>query len=272
MAGGTGGTGRDAWPFGGTRGAVARGRARSRARARRAGPLLSPTTKPGESPPRKPGVRPPHTRRLLARKAPGYARRVSVQEIAPGAAKRRLRTAPKTRLTAAGRPVPVDELPAAPGGLKLTATRKRQLLGLIAGGHTVREAADLCEVSLGAVAYQRRTDVEFAEAFATALEALGYELEHHAIERAVHGWEVPVWYQGKQVGTKVEFDFRLSERLMEGHLPARYKRDSGTKVEVTTIVAPLTTSDLRDLRDKARDHPEVIEIAATSLAAKERAR
>ncbi|MBO6782593.1 MAG: hypothetical protein JJ899_04865 [Alphaproteobacteria bacterium] len=86
----------------------------------------------------------------------------------------------------------------------------------------------------------RRTDPAFAEEWAFALDQAMDMLEAEAVRRGVTGWQEPVFYGGKQVGSVTRYSDRLLLSLLKAHRPERY----GDRVGVAV------TSDLRSLLDE----------------------
>ncbi len=77
--------------------------------------------------------------------------------------------------------------------------------------------------------YQRRKrDPEFAAAWAEAID-IGLDLlEDAAVQRALDGAEMPVFYQGQQVGSFHKPSDKMLIFLLKAHRPERY----GDKVDV----------------------------------------
>lgn len=85
----------------------------------------------------------------------------------------------------------------------------------------------------------RRKDPLFDEAVE---EALGYfrdRLESEALRRAINGVEVPLYYKGEQVGTRLEYSDRLLEKLMDRYIP-EYRDANRVDVNLNTGVLVVT--------------------------------
>lgn len=113
-----------------------------------------------------------------------------------------------------------------------TADRQRAFVAALAATGTVTRAAHA--IGMTAVsAYQLRKQPgaeAFAEAWADAL-AIGVEkLADIAMERAMHGVPVPVFYQGEQVGERRWYNDRLLMWTLRHADPERYGGATGHRV------------------------------------------
>ena len=90
-----------------------------------------------------------------------------------------------------------------------TPARKLRFLGELARHGNVRVAAARCGVSRSGAYLARSRDAAFAAAWRGAL-VLGRDcaVEEMAV-RAIHGWEEPVFYRGRQVAVRRRHDTRL---------------------------------------------------------------
>jgi hypothetical protein len=112
-------------------------------------------------------------------------------------------TEPKTLHRPAALPAPSD---------RWTKAKMAQFLRELASSHSVSAACKAVGMSRQA-AYQLRARLK-GEPFDIAWEAAfqhGYDALHQAaLERALHGTEVPVFYNGEQVGSRRHYDERLT--------------------------------------------------------------
>ena len=94
--------------------------------------------------------------------------------------------------------------------------RMADFLRALAGSHCVASAARSVGMSRQS-AYRLRARLK-GEPFDIAWEAAfqhGYDALHQvALERALHGVEVPVFHLGEQIGTRRHFDERLTVHLL----------------------------------------------------------
>ncbi len=94
--------------------------------------------------------------------------------------------------------------------------RMADFLRALAGSHCVSSAARSVGMSRQS-AYRLRARLK-GEPFDIAWEAAfqhGYDALHQAaLERALHGVEVPVFHMGEQIGTRRHFDERLTVHLL----------------------------------------------------------
>lgn len=101
----------------------------------------------------------------------------------------------------------------------------------------INKACELAGVSHDAVS-NWCDDKKFADQMDIALDGIGQIAEQEAIRRGITGYDRPVFYEGKQVATTVEY----SDKLMSLILRARNKRYKDTSdsddsdVHVHTII------------------------------------
>lgn len=97
-----------------------------------------------------------------------------------------------------------------------TKPKMAQFLRELASSHSVSAAAKAVGMSRQS-AYKLRARLKgepFDVAWETAFQH-GYEALHQAaLERALHGWEEPVFYKGEQIGTRQRFDPGLTRFLL----------------------------------------------------------
>lgn len=67
------------------------------------------------------------------------------------------------------------------------------------------------------------TDVEFQTALRVALELGLHRAEDEGWERAIDGWEEPVYQAGRLVGTKLVKSDTMLIFMMKGNLPEKYR-------------------------------------------------
>ena len=111
-------------------------------------------------------------------------------------------------------------------------TRARQagFLRALSATHSIKEAARSVGMSRQS-AYRLRSRLK-GQAFDLAWEVAFHHsydvLAHAALERALNGTEVPVFFQGEQVGSYRRFDERLTVALLQwsttGNVPVLGKR------------------------------------------------
>lgn len=113
------------------------------------------------------------------------------------------------------------------GVTKTRAPKTRAFLAAIRVMPNVRKAAEAAGVS-PYVHYRRmKADERYKAAFLEAWECGCQALEDKATERAIDGWEEPVYQGGELVGTKQKF----SDRCLLGRLKAEMPEKYGDKVE-----------------------------------------
>lgn len=111
-----------------------------------------------------------------------------------------------------------------------------------------------------------RKDEEFSEACDIAMEIWRDSLEETVVDRAVHGWDEPVFSQklGTQIGTIKKFDNRLLELLVKRHIPAfREKQQVDVNITGGVLVAPAASPSGQDWEKKHRG--DVIDVEPEKL-------
>ncbi|HEX8554702.1 MAG TPA: hypothetical protein VF695_08345 [Sphingomonas sp.] len=140
-------------------------------------------------------------------------------------------------------PIPADQRPALPPFTPVprkhrqdgwTADRQRAFIDALADTGSVKAAAQSVNMSSeGAYALRRQPGAESFRAAWEAALAVGVQtLTDVAIDRALSGVPVPVFYQGEQVGERRSFNDRLLMFILKHHIPGRYdalKRPGGGK-------------------------------------------
>ncbi|WP_164116454.1 hypothetical protein [Sphingorhabdus sp. Alg239-R122] len=107
-----------------------------------------------------------------------------------------------------------------------TPERQRELIAAMAAHGTVRGACRAMGMS-DSGAYQLRLKAgaeEFCRAWDLAVAQGLMVMEDIAHDRALSGWEEPIMYHGKQVGTRTRHDNRLLMFMLAARKPATYAR------------------------------------------------
>jgi AcrR family transcriptional regulator len=95
-----------------------------------------------------------------------------------------------------------------------TAQRQRMFLRALGETGSVRDACARAQISTtSAYRHRQRSDV-FDRAWRRALGKVGPTIEQAAFERAVLGWEEPVWHAGKLVGYRRRYSDNLLRLLL----------------------------------------------------------
>jgi hypothetical protein len=79
-----------------------------------------------------------------------------------------------------------------------------------------------------------RKDERFRKLFVLASEEYADRLEEAARERAVEGWEEPVYQRGELVGSVRKYSDPLLQMLLKGAKPQRYRDVVGVQHETAT--------------------------------------
>lgn len=90
-----------------------------------------------------------------------------------------------------------------------TPSRKLRFLDELARHGNVRVAAARCGVSRSGAYLARHRHGIFADAWRAALVLGRDRAVEEVAERAIHGWQEPVFYRGQQVAVRRRYDARL---------------------------------------------------------------
>jgi hypothetical protein len=135
-----------------------------------------------------------------------------------------------------------------------TPERQRGFIEALADTGSVRHAAHRVNMTPEG-AYQLRRHPE-AESFRAAWEAalaLGVQqLEDIAMERALHGTEVPVYSYGKLIGSRVVHNDRLMMFMLRNRAPTRFCADGRPTTRRTGIGDPEQAAKLSRLKRQWR--------------------
>ncbi len=126
--------------------------------------------------------------------------------------------------------------------IRTARTRKRFLEFLESTGHVLRSAA-AAGACIRAFYNWRDDEPEFAADWEAALERAVDRLEDEAFRRALEGVEMPVYYQGKPVGTVSKFSDRLLMFLLT-KLRARRYQDPAVTAVLDNPLEKMTDDDL----------------------------
>ncbi len=102
---------------------------------------------------------------------------------------------------------------------KKIAERKTLFLAKLAEHGTVSVAAKYVGIIPKTAYSWRKADPEFAAAWHDATESAMDVAEQWMYDRHVHGVKEPIFYKGRQVGERVEYDTRAGEFILKGRRP-----------------------------------------------------
>lgn len=105
----------------------------------------------------------------------------------------------------------------------LTDKKARSMLYALMRTGNVSEACRLAKCNRTAVYQKVRRDEVFAAAFEECKHIGACTLEETAIDRAVNGWDEPVFHDGEECGTKRKYSPALMIFLLKAHSPERYR-------------------------------------------------
>ena len=129
--------------------------------------------------------------------------------------------------------------------------RKARFVEQLAINFRIREACEAIGICYATYGNAKAKDPEFADAVEDARERYKELIEKTIHDRAIVGWEDPVFFQGEQVGTVRKYSDRLLLEKAKRHIP---EYQSKTKVEQTVThsgtigLEHLTKEDRHELR------------------------
>jgi hypothetical protein len=115
-------------------------------------------------------------------------------------------------LLPARRRIAFDPVPVAPRRDGWTPARQRDFIDALTVSGCIKTAAAFAGLSPKSAYRLRDRDdaASFAEAWDRALEEAIERTEIHALDRAINGTREPVFYGGRQIGSRQRYDDRLS--------------------------------------------------------------
>jgi hypothetical protein len=135
-----------------------------------------------------------------------------------------------------------------------TEERQRKFIEALAVTGSVKAAAHRVNMTPeGAYLLRRHKDgASFRKAWEAAL-ALGIQqLEDVAMERALHGQEVPVYSYGKLIGSRIVHNDRLLMFMLRNRAPTRFTADGRAAARQNTIGDPARAAELSRLKKQWR--------------------
>ena len=120
-----------------------------------------------------------------------------------------------------------------------SAKRDGRFLAAMAGGASVRQAAQAAGYSAAAAYRYREFDPAFAERWKEAEAERLDRLEEEADRRGVEGVLKPVFWKGEECGQIREFSDSLLMFRLKALAPARYRERSDLKVDAGPTLAEL---------------------------------
>lgn len=160
------------------------------------------------------------------------------------------------------------QLPAAPGQIPdftpvprgtnrhdgWTEDRQRRFIEALSVTGSVKAAAHRVNMTPeGAYLLRRHPEAEsFRKAWEAALSLGVQQLEDVALERALHGTEVPVYSYGKLVGSRIKHNDRLLMFMLKNRAPTRFNAAGQVTERRNTIGNPGYATELSRLKKQWR--------------------
>ena len=159
-----------------------------------------------------------------------------------------------------------------------TPQRQRAFLRALGETGCVRDACARARISTTSAYRMRRRSEAFDRAWRRALAKVAPTIEQAAFERAVNGWEEPVWHGGKIVGHRRRYSDGLLRLLLtrgaaeapateEERLPASKGWERATQAETDAMLL----ANLKALRRQREAEPARKALPAPAAAATTRA-
>ena len=180
------------------------------------------------------------------------------------------------------------QLPAAPGQIPhfdpvprgtnrhdgWTEERQRRFIEALSVTGSVKAAAHRVNMTPeGAYLLRRHPEAEsFRKAWEAALSLGVQQLEDIALERALHGTEVPVYSYGKLVGSRIKHNDRLLMFMLRNRAPTRFNAAGQVTERRNTIGNPGYATELSRLKKQWRKEWEAEQQAATRKRSDDAAR
>lgn len=180
------------------------------------------------------------------------------------------------------------QLPAAPGQIPQftavprgsnrhdgwTEERQRRFIEALAVTGSVKAAAHRVNMTPeGAYLLRRHPEAEsFRKAWEAALALGVQQLEDVALERALHGTEVPVYSYGKLVGSRIKHNDRLLMFMLKNRAPTRFNAQGQATARRSSIGDPAYANELSRLKRKWRKEWEAEQEAQARIRSEDAAR
>ena len=126
---------------------------------------------------------------------------------------------------------------------KFTDELKERFCQKLAKCGLIAKSAHAIGVSHRTIEEHRKKDPEFLAAFEQAMALYRDRVEQEVHDRAIEGWEEPVFYQGKQTSTKLVKSDRLLELLAKRYVHEyreRFQGEINVKGGVLVVGAQMT--------------------------------
>ena len=152
-----------------------------------------------------------------------------------------------------------------------TPERQRGFIAALADTGSVKAAARRVNMTPeGAYLLRRHPDAaEFRKAWEAALALGVQQLADIALERALHGQEVPVYSYGKLIGSRIVHNDRLLMFMLRNRAPTRFAADGRVTERRATIGDPAFASQLSRLKRKWRKEWEAEQAERSAKASAE---
>lgn len=145
-----------------------------------------------------------------------------------------------------------------------TEERQRRFIEALSVTGSVKAAAHRVNMTPeGAYLLRRHPDAgSFRKAWEAALALGVQQLEDVALERALHGTEVPVYSYGKLVGSRIKHNDRLLMFMLKNRAPTRFDAQGQVTARRNTIGNPGYATELARLKKQWRKEWEAERLAS----------
>lgn len=152
--------------------------------------------------------------------------------------------------------------------------RQRRFIEVLSVTGSVKAAARRVNMTPeGAYLLRRHPEAEsFRQAWEAAPSLCVPQLEEIALERALHGTEVPVYSYGKLVGSRIKHNDRLLMFMLKNRAPTRFNAQGQVTARQNSIGNPGYATELSRLKKQWRKEWEAEQHAAARKRSDDAAR
>ena len=121
-----------------------------------------------------------------------------------------------------------------PRGRAVRDSQKTKFLEALRECGIVSQAAKAAKMGVQTVTDHRAKDEAFAAAMDEAIDLFLDHAEHVVWNRALHGWDEPVYQNGMLIGEKRKYSDTLAIFMLKGHRPQKYRDNMSIEHQVST--------------------------------------
>jgi hypothetical protein len=141
------------------------------------------------------------------------------------------------------------------GNLRFTAARKAKFIDALRKTKEIAKACEAVGISRYAALRHRRNDEEFARQWEEVFETAVDQLEQSALDRAINGWDEPVFYCGEVVGYVRKFSTALTIFMLKSWRRDRYLFEQQVVQDADAVAEKLRVA-LKNMDTSVPEPPE----------------